>query len=714
MKVIENGAKVIEKSDEPKQTKYYEPSENEKELISFIIDHTDRWREYRDQNFMDDWDKYERIFRSEWKPEDKQRESERSRVISPASQQAVETRHAEMMEAIFGQGEFFDIKDPSDSKTSPIYPEQLKKQLIEDFGKDKVRKSFDQIELLAEIYGTGIGEITVGFEKTYSPAAMPTQNGQVMYGVDEKERFYVRLNPIHPKNFIFDPNGTSIDDCMGVAIERNVSIHKIAQKISSGDYNNVDISPMYEDDDLEPTQEAIDFRDNKLKVLTYYGLVPKEYIDNLPENKNVVKLFDDELEDYTDMVEAIVIIANGNLLLKATENPYSMKDRPVLSYQDDTVPNRLLGRGTMEKAFNMQMAIDGSARVHMDSLALTSAPMMGIDVTRWPRGMKFEVKPGKSIGTNGNPNEILFPLKFGTTDGQAMETSKEFERMLLMATSTIDSNGQVTQVSRDSNMDMATATMIKKYKRGIVNRQEDFIIPFVKKAAWRYMQFDPQRYPSVDVKFLPTATLGIIAREYEQKQLAFLIQTLGADSKLTPILMDGILANSSLSNREEMRQFMQKASQPDPQAQQLAQQEQQAQVSLVAAQAEEVQAKAQESMASARNTDVKTQLAPEQLKVEIMSALSKNLPPNSDSATAEFDRRVKIAELLLKEKDINTKASIVEMQTHQQAMDAQMKANEHIMKIDEHVMKKKEHSQKLKGKKMTINTPSGETYTAQT
>ena len=40
MKVIENGAKVIEKSDEPKQTKYYEPSENEKELISFIIDHT--------------------------------------------------------------------------------------------------------------------------------------------------------------------------------------------------------------------------------------------------------------------------------------------------------------------------------------------------------------------------------------------------------------------------------------------------------------------------------------------------------------------------------------------------------------------------------------------------------------------------------------------------------------------------------------------------
>ncbi len=48
-------------------------------------------------------------------------------------------------------------------------------------------------------------------------------------------------------------------------------------------------------------------------------------------------------EDYTDMVEAIVVIANDGLLLKAEENPYMMKDRPVLSYQDDTVPNRLLG-----------------------------------------------------------------------------------------------------------------------------------------------------------------------------------------------------------------------------------------------------------------------------------------------------------------------------------------------------------------------------------
>jgi len=339
-----------------------------------------------------------------------------------------------------------------------------------------------------------------------------------------------------------------------------------------------------------------------------------------------------------------------------------MKDRPVLSYQADTVPNRLLGRGTAEKSFNMQAAIDGSMRSHMDALALTVAPMMGMDATRLPRGAKFEVKPGKGFMTNGNPQEILYPFKFGNNDGQAIETAKEFERMLLMASATIDSAGQVSQVSRDANMDMSTATTIKKYKRVLVNIQEDFIIPFVKKSAWRYMQFDPDRYPSVDVKFIPTATLGIIAREYEQKQMAFLIQTLGAESKLTPILMEGLLSNSSLSQREKMIELLRQVSQPDPQQQQIALQKFQAELQVLMSQAKEFEAKAQEHMANAQKAQVEAQLAPEETKARVMNAISTNLPNEDEAANKEFDRRVKISELMLKEHDINTKKEIVKIQ----------------------------------------------------
>jgi hypothetical protein len=217
---------------------------------------------------------------------------------------------------------------------------------------------------------------------------------------------------------LFDPNGTTVDDCMGVAIEKYVSIHKVVRNIERGIYRKVNIVPTYEDSQLEPTQEVQNYQDEKVKLLTYYGLVPREYLTKLEEMEEggkIEELFpeDSAAEEYQDMVEAIIVVGNDGMLLKAEANPYMMKDRPVLTYQDDTVPNRLLGRGTIEKAYNMQKAIDAQVRSHLDSLALTTSPMMGMDATRLPRGAKFEVKPGKALLTNGNPSEILFPFKFG-------------------------------------------------------------------------------------------------------------------------------------------------------------------------------------------------------------------------------------------------------------------------------------------------------------
>jgi hypothetical protein len=650
------------------QNEFYEPTEADKELTAFVTDHCTKWREDRDTNFLPDWLEYERIFRGQWASEDKTRESERSRIVTPATQQAVETRHAEIMEAIFGQGDFFDIEDNiQDVNGNPIDVEMIKSQLMEDFKKDKIRKSIDQIELMAEIYGTGIGEIIVKTEKEYIPSTQPIPNqmGQAAIGVMEKDRIGVKIMPINPKNFLFDPNGTSIDDCMGVAIEKYVSIHKVVAGIEKGIYRKVDITPTYEDTDLEPTQEVSQYQDEKVLLLTYYGLVPREYLNNMKENKEIVELFPENsaAEDYTDMVEAIVVIANDGMLLKAEENPYMMKDRPVMSYQDDTVPNRLLGRGTVEKAFNMQKAIDAQTRAHLDSLALTTAPMIAMDATRLPRGMKFEVKAGKAILTNGNPNEILYPFKFGSNDPNNLATSKEFERMLLQATGTLDSNGMVSQSSRDGGgMSMAVASIIKKYKRTLVNFQEDFLVPFIKKAAFRYMQFDPERYPSVDMNFIPTATLGIIAREYEQQQFIGLLQTLGANTPVLPILLKGIVGNSSLSNRMELIAKLDEMMQPNPEQQQMQQMQQQLAIQAAQAQIAVQTTQAEQNRAEATKLSVEAQLMPQEVQTKNMAAMTKNLPNQDDQASKEFDKRVKIAELMLKEADIKNKSKIVELQ----------------------------------------------------
>lgn len=662
--------------------------DRKKAIVDFIIPLRDKWRTYREQNYKEKYDLYERIFFGKWKEEDKTRKSERSKLISPASQQAVETRHAEIMEAIFGQGEFFDIKDDAYSGPNPgsnqAALDRLKNQLYDDFSKDKIRKSVEHATLLGEIYGTGIGEIVVERDKVPYPMTIPVSSIEVEFGTGEKTRISVKLVPVNPKNFLYDPNGISVDDCMGVIIEKNVSRHKIIEKMEDGTYFKEKLSKLGNSsgDSLEPTQEISNYCEDRIEELTYYGLIPTKLLDKEDEAEEAdadaalkEKKVDDVTvetgrdaigdaigdaapeqrdEEFADMTEAIIIIANDSILLKAVENPYMMRDRPIVAYQADSVPGRLPGRGTVEKALNMQRAIDGSVRGHMDLLAYTVAPMVGMDSTRLPRGTKLEVYAGKNLLTNGPPQEIIHQFTIGNESNHAMNTAKEFERMLLMATGTLDSNGQVSQISRDG-IDMASATIIKKYKRTILNFQEDFLIPFIQKALWRYMQFDPQRYPSVDVSFTPTATLGILAREYEQKQLAFLIQTLGANSPLAPILMTGIIKNSSISNREEIIAML---SQPQDNPEEM--QKVQTEMRLLMAKADEIMARTHEAHARAAKLEVETNLAPAETKARLSSALARNL--NEDGEQQDFERRAKIAELMLKEKDIDSNERLTKIQ----------------------------------------------------
>ena len=52
--------------------------------------------------------------------EDKTRQTERSKIISPALQQAVESSVAELEEATFGRGKWFDIEDDVSGPTRSV------------------------------------------------------------------------------------------------------------------------------------------------------------------------------------------------------------------------------------------------------------------------------------------------------------------------------------------------------------------------------------------------------------------------------------------------------------------------------------------------------------------------------------------------------------------------------------------------------------------
>jgi hypothetical protein len=291
--------------------------------------------------------------------------------------------------------------------------------------------------------------------------------------------------------------------------------------------------------------------------------------------------------------------------------------------------------------------------------------MMAMDATRLPRGAKFEVRPGKSFLTNGDPNQIMMPLKFGVHDPASVAASQNYERLLLQATGTVDSAGMPSAAPRDAGaggMSMAMAGIIKKYKRTLSNFQEDFLIPFINKAAWRYMQFDPERYPSADVKFIPTATLGILAREFEQQQFIALLQTLGPDTPVLPLILKGILGNSSLSNRMELIAALDQMSQPNPQAQEAQMMQQQMQMQAAQSDMAVKQAQAQKYQAEAQQTMVETQLLPEKMRIDVVQAAATNLDNGDD-----FEKRLKLADLMLREKDIdsNERISMMQMQSKQ-------------------------------------------------
>ena len=38
-----------------------ESKEAERELVSFVTEHCDRWRDHRNTNYLDRWNEYERI-----------------------------------------------------------------------------------------------------------------------------------------------------------------------------------------------------------------------------------------------------------------------------------------------------------------------------------------------------------------------------------------------------------------------------------------------------------------------------------------------------------------------------------------------------------------------------------------------------------------------------------------------------------------------------
>ena len=638
----------------------------EQDIEGWVMDKCDNWRDHYEANYSDKFEEYYRLWRGHWSAQDQTRQSERSKIISPALQQAVESSVAELEEATFGRGKWFDIKDDVRDQ-NPADIAALRGYLEEDFAKNRVRKNVAECLINAAVFGTGIAEVVIEEEKEMAPATQPVMGGELQaVGVTIKDRTCVKLRPVMPQNFLIDPVATDIDSALGCAVDEYVSSHLVEQLQEKGVYRDVQLTEATSDFNLEPDQDLTSFSEDKIRLTKYYGLVPthllKEAMADDDAEEEVVE-FDSE-EEETYYVEAMVVIANGGILLKAEKNPYMMQDRPVVAFPWDVVPSRFWGRGVCEKGYNSQKALDTELRARIDALALTIHPMMAMDASRMPRGAKPSIQPGKTILTNGNPAEILRPFNFGDVSQITFAQAQSLQTMVQTATGAIDSAGIAGSINGESTaagVSMSLGAIIKRHKRTLINFQDSFLIPFVQKAAYRYMQFEPELYPVADYKFHTSSSLGIIAREYEVTQLVQLLQTMSPDQPMYPKLVTSIIDNMNLSNREELIATLEQANQPNPEAQQAAQAAQQAQLAFQASQTAALQGQAQESQARAQKLVVEAQAIPEELQINRIKAATTNLKAG-DADDKEFEKRLKISEQLLKEREVAVKEGNVASQ----------------------------------------------------
>ena len=673
-------------------------------LSSWVMTQVSEWRNHYEQNYEEIFKEYYRIWRGIYDPNDKTRASERSQIISPATSQAIESSVAEIEEATFGRGRFFDIRDdieilnPSENMTeeqAQMFQAQLQEKqtdkmnikylrdkLTEDFQKQKIRQDVGEVLLNAAIFGTGIAEVIIDLENEKTPATRP-MGGMMAQGTQEQERTVVKLKAVLPQNFLIQPEATDIQSSLGVVIDEDVSPHSIKLMQEKGVYKDVTIesSGATSTDILEADPTLTDQPDHVVRLTKYYGLVPRHLLEEF-ESEGIISELEEAIQDLTieedgetvtevDVevmelpdsddgpyyVEACIVIANGSTVLKAIENPYMMGDRPVIAFPWDVVPSRFWGRGVTEKAYHSQKALDTELRARIDALALTNSPMIAVDSTRIPRGSQPEVRPGKIILTNGNPAEVLQPFNFGQVNQITFAQANSLQQMVQQATGAVDSAmpGNLNDTAA-STLSMGLSAIIKRQKRTLVNFQESFLIPFVKMAAFRYMQYDPENYPVEDFVFTVTSSLGILQREYEVTQLVQLLQTMPQDNPLYPALIKSIIDNMALSNREELDAMIDQSMQPDPQAQEMQQVNAQTQLEFTQGQTAALVGQATESQARAKKIEAETIAVPIKLESDRIEAIADLT--RSDSDLSKDDKlKLKIAETAIKERKVGVDLS---------------------------------------------------------
>jgi hypothetical protein len=209
---------------------------------------------------------------------------------------------------------------------------------------------------------------------------------------------------------------------------------------------------------------------------------------------------------------------------------------------------------------------------------------------------------------------------------------------------------------------MMMGAFLKRSKRSVKNVERNLVVPIIQKCMWRYMQFDPQRYPK-DYDFHVKAGMGIVAREAEAMQLTQLVGMVPEQFGSVALTMaQGIIENSAVPNKVTILKQINAALQPPSEEEQKKKQQlQDLQYQAAMAQAQGALLQNQKTIAEIRKilgeaNKFQHQAGVEDDKVAIEAGKLKQMERELDL----FDDQNKIAveRLRIQEKQVDNQAKI--------------------------------------------------------
>jgi hypothetical protein len=622
------------------------------ELAAYVLGFAEEWRNFRDTEYDTRFTVWENMANSVFSENDRTREMERSKLVTPLSMQAIRSVNDEISEAVLQSGELGMLVGENTPEFAKAR-EEFRRRLMKDGWVQHMGRAID----IGSTYGSAFAELCQ--DRTTEYTLMDQDN---LVGVSEDDRERIKPRIWSPRQVLVDYTVDDIADSQGIIFEEFVGEHIISTKMAEGIYKSVPLGIQEAPDRVltDPTRQQ---RKKGVQLLRWYGKVPRDLIkyDEDEGSEYLGKSDEDKLR--SGFVEAYVHLVNGEVVLCA-ENPTMRKSRGVEHYKFETIAGRLLGRGIPESGLMMQAACDGAIRAHMDSLAITSVPVTASDSTKLPKGFNFKLYAGRNIPVSGDIDGAIKRLDLGSTDPALLGTSQTFERLFMQATGTMDSGVLPDLVKGGTDptaLVIAMAALIRRNRQRVLNFQNDFLIPLMEETYYRYVQFDPDSFPSLPPTFEVVSTVGLLEREFETSRLMKLGNTLGPESVVMHSILEQVVGLSNTRNRETMLIDITEAKEKlknDPQKAEEAARQAAMQLSAFQLEIEKAKAEVSKLYQEAKRIQIETELAPRLAQAEIVGSLSKNI---RDKAPAdEFERRVKIFEMMMKEEELNIKKSDVD------------------------------------------------------